>query len=164
MIRYADDFVVGFQYQDDGRTLRRALEVRLGEFQLSLNTDKTHLIEFGRFAISNRQQRGEKKPETFDFLGFTHLCAVRRDNGSFKPLYEMGAWVRRVLTGYFVIPGNHASIQLLRTTVGRAWLKALRRRSQKGRNFNWCKMQRWINQFSPYTRVRHPYPNQRLRL
>ena len=194
IIRYADDFVVGFQYQDDGRRLLRALEMRLGEFKLSLNKDKTHLIEFGRFAISNRQQRGVNKPETFDFLGFTHICAIRRDNGSFKllresikkklrskikqiserlmqhrhkPLYEMGVWVRKVLTGYynyFAIPGNHASIQLLRTTVNRAWLKALRRRSHKGRKFNWCKMQRWINQFSPHTRVRHPYPNQRFHL
>ncbi|WP_444544628.1 hypothetical protein, partial [Shewanella inventionis] len=123
-----------------------------------------------------------------------HICAIRRDNGNFKlmresikkklkskikqisealmqhrhkPLYEMGSWVRKVLTGYynyFAIPGNQTSIQLLRTCVGRAWLKALRRRSQKGRNFNWYKMQRWINQFSPHTRVRHPYPNQRFHL
>ena len=194
IIRYADDFVIGFQYQDDGRRLRRALDMRLGKFKLSLNTKKTHLIEFGRFSIVNRQQRGEKKPETFDFLGFTHICAIRRDNGGFKllresikkklrnkikqisqtlmqyrykPLYEMGSWIRKVLTGYynyFAIPGNQASIYLLRTTVARAWIKALRRRSQKGRNFNWYKMQRWINQFSPHTRVRHPYPNQRLRL
>ena len=84
IVRYADDFVVGFQYQDDGRKLKRALAMRLGEFKLSFNNDKTHLIEFGRFAIANRQERREKKPETFDFLGFTHICALSREKRIFK--------------------------------------------------------------------------------
>ncbi len=194
IIRYADDFVMGFQYKDDGERFKRALETRLGDFKLSLHSDKTQLIEFGRFAKSNREQRGVGKPKSFDFLGFTHICSIRRDNGKFKlmrgsikkklrnkikqightlmqyrhkPLWELGSWLRKVLTGYynyFAIPGNHTSLQMMRTEVARAWIKAMRRRSQKGRNFNWFKMQRWINRFSPHTRVRHPYPNQRFHL
>jgi hypothetical protein len=146
------------------------------------------------FAKSNREQKGVGKPKSFDFLGFTHICSIRRDNGKFKlmresikkklrdkikqigntlmqyrhkPLWELGGWLRKVLTGcynYFAIPGNHTSLQMMRTEVARAWIKAMRRRSQKGRNFNWFKMQRWITRFSPHTRVRHPYPNQRFHL
>ena len=161
IIRYADDFVMGFQYQDDGERFKRALETRLGDFKLSLHSGKTQLIEFGRFAKSNREQRGVGKPKSFDFLGFTHICSIRRDNGKFKlmresikkrlrdkikqigntlmqyrhkPLWELGSWLRKVLTGYynyFAIPGNHTSLQMMRTEVARAWIKAMRRRSQK---------------------------------
>lgn len=185
---------MGFQYQSDGDNFRRAAESRLGDVKLSFNADKTHLIEFGRFAKSSREQRGAGKAKTFDFLGFTHICSTRRDNGRFKlmresikkklrakikqisntlmqyrhkPLWELGSWLRKVLTGYynyFAIPGNHTSLQMMRTEVARAWIKALRRRSQKGSNYNWLKMQRWINRFSPHTRVRHLYPNQRFHL
>jgi RNA-directed DNA polymerase len=82
IIRYADDFVIGLQYQSDGKKIMEALRQRLAKFQLRLNESKTHLIEFGRFAISNRLQRGQRKPETFDFLGFTHICSQgRRDDG-----------------------------------------------------------------------------------
>lgn len=84
IVRYADDFVMGFQYQDDGERFKRAAEKRLGDVKLSFNTDKTHLIEFGRFAKSNREQRGVGKPKSFDFLGFTHIFSIRRDNGKFK--------------------------------------------------------------------------------
>ena len=194
IIRYADDFVMGFQYLDDGEHFKRAADIRFGKVNLSFNTDKTHLIEFGRFAKSNREQRGLGKPKSFDFLGFTHICSTRRGNSKFKlmresikkklrdkirkisktlmqyrhkPLWELGGWLNKVLTGYynyFAIPGNQTSIQMMRTEVARGWIKALRRRSQKGSNFNWLKMQRWINRFSPHTRVRHPYPNQRFHL
>lgn len=194
IVRYADDFIMGFQYQSDGDNFKRAAENRLGDFKLSFNADKTHLIEFGRFAKSNREQRGAGKAKTFDFLGFTHICSTRRDNGKFKlmresikkklrakikqisntlmqyrhkPLWELGSWLCKVLTGYynyFAIPGNHTSLQMMRTEVARAWIKALRRRSQKGSNFNWLKMQRWIKRYSPHTRVRHLYPNQRFHL
>jgi RNA-directed DNA polymerase len=161
IIRYADDFVMGFQCQDDGKRFKRAAETRLGDFKLSLQSGKTQLIEFGRFAKSNREQRGVGKPKSFDFLGFTHICSIRRDNGKFKlmresikkklrnkikqigstlmqcrhkPVWELGSWLRKVLTGYynyFAIPGNHTSLQMMRTEVGRAWIKAMRRRSQK---------------------------------
>jgi RNA-directed DNA polymerase len=84
-----------------------------------------------------------------------------------KPLWALVSWLRKVLTGYFnyfSIPGNHTGLRMMRTEVGLAWIKAMRRRSQKGRDFNWFKMQRWITRFSPHTRVRHPYPNQRFHL
>ncbi|MFT4788481.1 MAG: RNA-directed DNA polymerase [Paraglaciecola sp.] len=183
-----------FQYQDDGERFKRAAERGVGDFKLSFNQDKTHLIEFGCFAKSNREQRGIGKPRSFDFIGFTHIYSIRRDNGKFKlmcesikkkrrdkikqlsktlmqyrhkPLWKLGSWLRKVLTGYynyFAIPGNHTSLQMMRAGVAQGWIKALRRQSQKGSNFNWFKIQRWVNQFSPHTRVRPPYPNQRFHL
>ena len=194
IVRYADDFIIGLQYQSDGYRLKQALEERLSAFNLSFNESKTHLIEFGRFARANRQKRGQRKPETFDFLGFTHICSQRRTDGRFallrlsikkrlqaklkqiketlmkhrhKSPYEQGNWIKRVLTGYFnyfAIPGNGKSLGVMRTEVGRLWIKTLRRRSQKGRNFNWERMKRLISLFIPHTRIRHPYPNQRFHL
>ena len=84
IVRYADDFVIGLQYRSDGVRVQRALKQRSSHFSLSLNESKTHLLEFGRFAKLNRQQRRVDKPETFDFLGFTHICSVRRSDGEFK--------------------------------------------------------------------------------
>ena len=192
IVRYADDFVIGFQYKSDGATLKQQLNTRLAKFSLSVNEDKTHLIEFGRFAISSRRKRKQSKPETFNFLGFTHICSIKMLNGDFKlhrvsikknlrrklkeieerlmqtrhkSPYEVGRWVRSVLTGYFnyfAVPGNSASIGIMRTEVCKAWLKAIRRRSQKGRGFNWKRMALLVRIFIPHTRVRHPYPNQRL--
>ena len=194
IVRYADDFVIGLQYRSDGKRVQRALKQRLANFSLSLNESKTHLIEFGRFAKSNRQQRGEGKPETFDFLGFTHICSVRRNDDKFKLLrlsiktklklklqnikevlmktrhkspYQVGRWLSRSLTGYFnyfAVPGNGVSLRTMRTEVCKLWLKALRRRSQKGRNFNWQRMKRLISLFIPHTRNRHVYPNERFTL
>jgi hypothetical protein len=168
--------------------------VRLAKFGLTLNESKTHLIEFGRFALSNRQERKQCKPETFDFLGFTHICSQRRRDGGFKLLrlsikkklkaqlaklkeglmksrhksvFEVGNWLKRSLTGYFnyfAVPGNKASLNTMRTEVCKLWIRALRRRSQKGENFNWQRMQRLIRIFIPHTRVRHPYPSQRFTL
>lgn len=86
IVRYADDFVIGLQYKSDGNRLKQALEERLSAFNLSFNESKTHLMEFGRFARANRQQRGQRKPETFDFLGFTHICSQRRNDGQFALL------------------------------------------------------------------------------
>ena len=194
IIRYADDFVIGLQYQSDGYQIKEALQQRLAKFNLQLNEDKTHLIEFGRFAKTNRKQRGERKPETFDFLGFTHICSQRRSDNKFtlvrysikkrfkaklkeiketlrrtlnKSPYDVGKWIRQVLTGYFnyfAVPCNKKCLNVMRTEVGRMWLKTLRRRSQKGRNFNWKRMKSLINFFIPHTRLRHPYPNERFHL
>lgn len=193
IVRYADDFVVGLQYQSDGHQLMNALRVRLAKFGLSLNESKTHLIEFGRFALSNRQERNLSKPETFDFLGFTHICSLRRDNcfkllrvsikkklkaqlgkikerlmkTRHKSVFEVGNWLQRSLTGYFnyfAVPGNKVSLNTMRTEVCKLWIRALRRRSQKGENFNWQRMQKLIRIFIPHTRIRHPYPSQRFTL
>ena len=192
IVRYCDDFVMGFQYQADARLFRIELAERLAGFGLELHSEKTRLIEFGRFAASNRKERGEGKPETFDFLGFTHICARKRKDGSFalrrttidkhlrekikkvrvlllrnrhRTVAEQGRWLRRVVQGhlnYYGVPGNHQALEAFRTQIGRAWLHALRRRSQKGRRLTWQRMQGWMEKWIPRARVWHPYPNQRL--
>lgn len=192
IVRYADDFVVGFQYQSDGIRFHAELQTRMGKFGLELHDDKTRLIEFGRFAAEKRKSRGEKKPYTFDFLGFTHICSKCRKKGKFKllrktiskrlrskikevcqtlhrhrhkPIVEQGKWVRSVVQGYFnyyAVPDNRKAMDTFRTQIGHGWLRALRRRSQKGRSLTWERMQRQMMQWIPTARVLHPYPNQRL--
>ncbi len=192
IVRYADDFVMEFQYQKDAVAFRYALKERMGKFGLELNTEKTRLIEFGRFAAENRAKRGEEKPETFDFLGFTHICARRRKNGSFtvrrktiakrmrkkikevtrelkrirhSPIPKQGKWLRSVVIGYYnyyAVPDNSQALNSFRQQLARAWIRALRRRSQKGRKLSWDRMQKLLKTWLPTPRVLHPYPNQRL--
>lgn len=192
IVRYADDFVLGFQYQADAERFHAELRKRMDKFGLKLHGDKTRLIEFGRFAAANRKERGKEKPETFDFLGFTHICSTRRFNGKFKlqrktigkrlrrkikevrqtlhrhrhnPVPEQGRWLRSVVVGhfnYYGVPGNREALDTFRTQIGHAWLHALRRRSQKGRSLTWDRMQRQMMKWIPTAKVRHPYPNQRL--
>lgn len=191
IIRYADDSVLCFQHRSDGERFVRELKQRLAKFGLSLNEEKTRLIEFGRFAAANRHRRGQRKPETFDFLGLTHICARRRSDGKFKLMritiakrqrdklkqirrvlmrnrhrhpYDVGVWLKRLVQGYFnyfAVPDNHKTLDRFRTEVCRAWLKALRRRSQKGAGMNWIQVTRLIRRFIPTLSVLHPYPNQR---
>ena len=192
IVRYADDFVMGFQHQSDARMFQIELAERLTKFGLELHEDKTRLIEFGRFAASNRKERGKGKPESFDFLGFTHICARKRKGGSFalrrktiskrlrekikdvrttlkrnrhRSVREQGRWLRRVVQGhfnYYGVPGNCKALEAFRTQIGHAWLSALRSRSQRGKNLIWKRMQGWIEKWIPKARVCHPYPNQRL--
>jgi RNA-directed DNA polymerase len=192
IVRYADDFVMGFQHQQDAQRFQRELEERMGKFGLEMNAAKTRLIEFGRFATENRRKRGEGKPETFDFLGFTHICGKRRKDGGFtirrksiakrlrrkvkevsdklmrmrhNPVPDQGRWLRAVVQGYFnyhAVPGNRYALDGFRTLLARAWIRALRRRSQKARSLKWRRMKRWIDQWLPRPRIIHPYPNQRL--
>lgn len=187
-VRYADDSLYCFQYLDDGKRFHRALEQRLKKFGLALNPKKTRLVEFGRFAKGNRRERGLGKPETFDFLGFTHFCSVRWSTGKFalrritiakrqraklsaikkrlrrtrhRPVFEVGTWLRKVMTGhlnYYAVPGNHVAMSAFRTEICKAWLKALRRRSQKGGSLPWYKFQKLVKLFIPMVRVVHPYP------
>lgn len=194
IVRYADDVVISFQYMDDGKRLQRELEKRLVDFNLRINQQKTQLIEFGRFAESNLRQRGAGKPATFDFLGFTHICARRRSDGGFtvkrisiakrqraklreiksilkktyhQPVAQVGKWLKQVVQGYFnyhAIPGNGKALGNFRTDIIRSWVKALRRRSQRGKSTPWWKFQPLIRLFIPENRVLHPYPNQRLRV
>ena len=191
IVRYSDDFVLGFQYQSDAVRFQAELRMRMGKFGLELHDDKTRLIEFGRFAAETRKSRGEGKPETFDFLGFTHICSTRRKDSKFKllrktigkrlrskikevrqtlqrhrhkPVQEQGRWLRSVVQGhfnYYAVPGNREALDAFRTQIGHAWLRALRRRSQKGRNLTWSRMQRQMMKWIPTARVLHPYPNQR---
>jgi group II intron reverse transcriptase/maturase len=162
VVRYADDWVAGFQYRDDAERFRRAVERRLGQFGLKLHPDKTRLIEFGRFAREHRSRRGQGKPETFDFLGFTHCCGQTRQ-GKFmvlrltsakrlraklhavkdelrrrmhRPIAEQGQYLRAVVAGhsrYFAVPCNGARVQVFRFQVTRLWHRTLCRRSQGGR-------------------------------
>ncbi len=191
VVRYADDVVFGFQHEQDARVFLRLLVDRLGVFGLSLNPAKTRLIEFGRYAAERRAARGQGKPETFQFLGFTHISGRSRTNGRFilmrrtsakrlraklrdlrtqllwhrhAPIPEHGSWLRRVLQGYYnyhAVPGNRRALQTLRREVGRAWLRALRRRSQRGRRFTWAQMAELMATWLPPVKVLHPYPDAR---
>ena len=192
IVRYADDFVMGFQYRRDAERFSRELEARLGKFGLEVSAAKTRLIEFGRFAIEDRQSRGEGKPETFDFLGFTHICARQKKDGRFtvkrksiakrvrrkvkevseklrhvrhQPVPEQGSWLRAVIQGYFnyhAVPGNRKALDAFRTLLARAWYRSLRQRSQKAKSLTWDRMQRLVTKWLPRPRILHPYPNQRL--
>jgi RNA-directed DNA polymerase len=190
ILRYADDFVMGFQYREDAERFRQDLEERLRKFGLELHPDKTRLIEFGRYADINRQRRGEGSPETFDFLGFTHLCGRTRSKGYFTvkrktvgkklraklqeikqqlrkrmhaPVAETGKWLRAVVQGYFnyhAIPGNAPRLQAFRDGVTRHWRHAIRRRGQ-GRPSDWKRMQKLVRRWLPSVCVLHPYPSVR---
>jgi len=190
VVRYADDWVAGFQFRDDAERLQRAVAERLGQFGLKLHPDKTRLIEFGRFARDNRRRRGQGKPQTFDFLGFTHCCGTTR-KGKFmvlrltsakrlraklqavkvelrrrmhRPIKEQGQYLRAVVAGhgrYFGVPCNGARLSAFRFQVGRLWHRTLCRRSQS-HHLPWRRMHRVIAHWLPVPHICHPYPNQRL--
>jgi group II intron reverse transcriptase/maturase len=191
VVRFADDIVLGFQSEVEAKRFRAELEERLREFKLELHPEKTRLLEFGPFAAENRRRRGEGKPETFDFLGFTHICAKKRSNGRFTvlrqtlrkrlqaklsevkaelrrrmhaPIPEQGKWLRSVVGGhcrYYGVPMNSAALSLFRFRVGWLWHRALSRRSQNGR-VRWDRMRPLIDRWLPPARVCHPYPLRRL--
>ena len=184
--------IMGFQDRDDAELFLQQLKERLAKFGLEMHPEKTRLIEFGRFAISNRKKRGEGKPETFDFLGFTHICAtaiktkrfvVRRKTIAKRlraklkevreeiikrmhvPVPEQGPWLRTVINGhfnYYGVPGNGRSLNAFRTQVVRSWLWALRHRSHKARSLTWGRFKRLVATWIPTAKRRHPYPNERL--
>jgi group II intron reverse transcriptase/maturase len=193
IVRYADDFVMGFQRKGEADAFCHALEERLAQFGQSLNEEKTRLIRFGRFAERDRASRGEGKPETFNFLGFTHICGKTRKNKAFtvlripiakrqnrklkqireelfkrrhEPVPVQGKWLRSVVQGYFnyyAVPNSLRQLSAFRTIVTRDWVRALRRRSQKTR-VTWARTERLLNTWVPQPKVVHPYPNQRLRV
>ncbi|HEX4969199.1 MAG TPA: group II intron reverse transcriptase/maturase [Nitrospiraceae bacterium] len=189
IVRYADDFVVGFEHETDARRFWDALRARLEEFALSLHPDKTRLIEFGRHAADTRARAGLGKPETFKFLGFVFICSKtrrgkflvhrksRRDRMQAKlkevkkelrkrmhrPIPEQGRWLAQVVRGYFAyhaVPTNRASISAFRRYVIRLWHRTLRRRSQKDR-FSWERMQKLADEWLPQLRNFHPWPQAR---
>ena len=192
IVRFADDFAVGFQYREDAERFLRDLRERFHKFQLELHPDKTRLIEFGRYAAENRKRRGEGKPESFNFLGFTHTCDRTR-NGRFivlrqtirtrmqaklreikgelrkrlhAPIPAVGQWLRSVVQGhfrYYAVPRNHRKLNAFKYQVYRLWLQALRRRSQRPR-VTGERMNRLADQWLPAVRTHHPYPEQRLRV
>ena len=177
IVRYADDIVVGFQYEADARRFWDEMRERLREFSLSLHPEKTRLIEFGRFAADNRARRGLGKPETFNFLGFTFICGksrkgkflvtrrTRRDRmrvklGEIKeelrrrmhqPIPEQGRWLRQVVTGFFnyhAVPTNSAALGAFHHYVTDLWRRSLQRRSQKDQ-MTWARMKKLADDWLP---------------
>lgn len=189
VVRWADDFVVGFQHQSDAEQFHQELAERFAKFKLKLHPEKTRVIEFGRYAAENRKRRGLGKPETFNFLGFTHICGKKR-SGMFtvyrrtmskrkraklkeiktelrqrmhSPVPEVGRWLRSVVAGhnhYYGVSTNLGSLSVFRFHVGRAWYRTLRRRSQKTR-LTWERMRRLIDHWLPRPMLHHPYPLRR---
>ena len=190
MVRYADDFVIGFREESDARKCLEALKERLLKFGLELHPDKTRLIEFGRYAEERRAKRGEGPPETFDFLGFTHISGTTR-RGDFAivrktsrkkfqtkltalreqlirrrhdDLAQVGAWLQSVFRGwcqYYAVPGNYQRLLQFRDAIQVMWLGVLRRRSQRGRKLTWAKFSKLSKRWLPTPKILHPYPNVR---
>jgi RNA-directed DNA polymerase len=189
IVRFADDFVVGFEHREDAERFWSDLRERLAKFSLELNAEKTRLIQFGRFAAINRAERGLGKPETFQFLGFTHICATTK-NGRFKlkritdaqrmrtklskvkaelmrrrhlPIPDQGRWLASVLRGhfnYYAVPDNGKAISTFRSRLIGHWLMTLRRRSQRHR-MTWARIGRLATRWLPPARILHPWPTAR---
>ncbi len=186
IVRFADDIVVGFEVKADAVRFWAELIERMRKFSLELHPEKTRLLEFGPFATENRKKRGEGKPETFNFLGFTHICGKKRSNGRFTvlrqtirkrlqaklsevkaelkrrmhdPIPEVGQWLRSVVGGHIRYYG--AALYTFRFQVGRLWHRTLLRRSQKARVL-WDRMRRLIDRWLPPARTCHPYPLRRM--
>jgi len=187
-VRYADDLVVGFQHRQDAEGFQKEFQERLAKFGLELNADKTRLIEFGRKAERDRKQRGEGKPETLDYLGFTHYCGKHRE-GYFalwrkttrkrvvaklerlkqqlrmrrhEPIAIVGEWLQRVVTGFYNyhgVPVNLDSLELFRQRLRRLWRHALQRRGNQ--RMSWARFMRVCDRYFPQPRTLHPYPYQR---
>jgi group II intron reverse transcriptase/maturase len=189
VVRYADDNVLGFQHLADADRFLAEFRERLRKFGLELHLDKTRRIEFGRFAELNRKQRGEGKPEAFDFLGFTHISGKDRKGGyavkrktiskrmrakvlevkqqlrrrMHEPVAQTGQWLRSVVQGYFnyhAVPGNIDSLSAFRYRVIRLWRTMLIHRGQK-HHLTWARMQKLAERWIPKPRVLHPYPRVR---
>ncbi len=190
VVRYADDFIVGFQHRADAERFLAELRERFTKFGLELHSEKTRLLEFGPFAADDRRRAGKGKPETFDFLGFTHICGKKK-SGRFTvvrqtirkrlqaklsavkaelrrrlhaPIPVVGRWLRSVVEGhlrYYGVPMNRPALFTFRSQVGRIWYRTLRRRSQTAR-ITWERMRRLIQRWLPPARSTHPYPLRRL--
>ncbi len=190
VVRYADDAVLGFQYREDAERFLKQLQERMGKFGLELHPEKTRLIEFGRYATERRAKRGEGKPETFNFLGFTHICGTSQKTGYFTvrrktigkrmaaKLKEIHAtlrkrmhenirgtleWLQSVVRGYFqyhAVPGNEERLKAFLHEVRRSWLRTLRRRSQRSR-WTWKRFMERLGVLLPVIELHHPYPTER---
>ena len=189
IVRYADDFIIGFQHESDARRFLDEMRERLKKFALTLHPEKTRLIEFGRFAAERRKRRGLGKPETFNFLGFTFICGTtrtgkfqvkrktRRDRMRAKlkmikeemwrrmhqPIPAQGEWLWHVVRGYFnyhAVPTNFRALVAFRTEIAKRWHRVLIRRSERTK-LNWERMKRLIDDWLPKPRILHPWPDQR---
>ena len=188
IVRYADDIVVGFQYRDDAEKFLKDMRKRMSEYKLKLHPKKTRLIEFGRFAAERRKEHGKGKPETFDFLGFTHICGKTK-GGRFlihrhtikkrmrtklkeikeglrrrmhQAIIDQGRWLKRVINGYYnyhAVPTNLMALNGFREEIIRKWKQTLGRRSQKG-YITWERMKS-LKEWLPLPKIRHPLPPER---
>lgn len=193
VIRYADDTIVGFQHYHDALKFRTDLQHRLATFGLTLHPEKTRLIEFGKFAAERRARRGQDKPETFNFLGFTHICSVKQGKSGFQlmrktrrerlqaklqevkaelrrhvhaSIDEQGRWLGSVIRGffaYFAVPTNVTALSAFKARVKVLWIRRLRRRSQRHR-MTWARMQLLADKYLPAAAIRHPWPEERFRV
>ena len=193
VVRYADDAVLGFQYREEAEKFLADLQERVRKFGLELHSEKTRLIEFGRYAAERRAKRGEGKPETFNFLGFTHICGKNHETGYFMVYRKtigkrMAAklkdirqklrqrlhqstrntvkWLQSVVRGYFqyhAVPRNEQRMKAFRHEVLRLWWRQLRRRSQRTR-WSWNKFQETLGNLLPPVTILHPYPEVRFAL
>jgi RNA-directed DNA polymerase len=189
IVRYADDFIIGFQHESDARRFLDEMRERLKEFALTLHPEKTRLIEFGRFAAERRKRRGLGKPETFNFLGFTFICGKTRA-GRFQikrktrpdrmrvklkmikeemwqrmhqPIPDQGRWLGRIVRGYFnyhAVPTNARALDAFRHHVTDLWRRTLRRRSQKD-GITWARMTKLVDDWLPKPIILHPWPSDR---
>lgn len=188
VVRWADDFIVGFQNLSIAKRFQSELQARLKKFALTLHPEKTHLIEFGPYAIESRLKRGLGRPESFDFLGFTHIVGKKHSNGRFvvirksvrkrmraklkeikvelrkrmhQPIPEVGKWLKTVVGGYnryFGVHSNEPALYTFRFQVGRYWHHAIKRRSQRKSSLTWSRMTRLVDRWLPKPEVHHPYP------
>src|SRR5215203_2016681 len=189
IVRYADDFIIGFQHESDARRFLDAMRERLERFALSLHPEKTRLLEFGRFAAERRKRRGLGKPDTFNFLGFTFICGKTRA-GQFQikrktrgdrmrtklrmikeemwrrmhqPIPVQGKWLWHVVRGYFnyhAVPTNFRALVAFRTEIAKRWHRVLTRRSERT-TLTWERMKRLIGEWLPRPRILHPWPDKR---
>lgn len=189
IVRYADDIIVGFQRKSDAERFRSELQQRLQQFGLELHPEKTRLLQFGKLAADFRKKDGKGRPETFDFLGFTHICGKSRQ-GKFLlhrrtvkkrmrtalrmlksellrrrhlSIPEQGRWLRSVVGGYYAyyaVPTNIHRLEAFRDQLTRHWRHALMRRSQRHR-MNWERMNRLAERWIPKPRIQHPWPEVR---
>lgn len=189
VVRYADDFVLGFQHRSDADRFLKELQERMAKFGLELHPEKTRLVEFGKYAETRRAQRGEGKPKTFDFLGFTHisgkdskgnfvvkrhtigkrmrakLAAIKQQLRSrmHEGVEQTGKWLKSVVEGYYnyhAVPGNLEVLKDFRHRLTRLWRQVLRRRSQRTQ-LTWERMTQLANRWIPSPHVMHPWPRQR---
>lgn len=189
VVRYADDFIIGFQHKEDAERMLPQLGERLAQFSPELHPDKTRLIEFGRFAAEKRARRKQGQPETFDFLGFTHICGRKRGGGYLlkrnsvtkrmrgklhvvraelrkrmhQTTAEQGRWLAQVFRGYsqyHAVPTNRRAVNTFRRQLAHGWYLVLGRRSQK-RRVKWEKVYRLMERWIPATRIHHPWPTER---
>jgi RNA-directed DNA polymerase len=185
----ATRLVVGFECEEDAQRFLSAMRARLDEFALTLHPEKTRLLEFGRFAAERQALRGTTRPETFNFLGFTHISGCNRSGGfqlkrktrgdrmraklkavkeelqrrRHEPIQEQGRWLGQVVRGYFAyhaVPTNAKCLVAFREHVKVLWLRTLRRRGQRDRT-SWQRLHRLSADFLPAPRILHPWPGDR---